>query len=62
MNKHFDLRKRVLVANFPTRFTFELVETGQKFGSYTQAWDWIEKNRTKLNLPLSVSAVEIYEE
>lgn len=62
MNKHFHLRMRVLVANFVTRFTFELVETGQKFGSYSEAWSWIEKNRTTLNLPLSVSAVEIYEE
>lgn len=62
MNQLFHLSKRVLVASFPTRFTFELIETGQKFGSYTQAWDWIERNRIKLNLPLSTSAVEIYEE
>lgn len=62
MNQLFHLSKRVAVASFPTRFTFELIDTGQKFTSYTQAWNWIESNRARLNLPLSTSAVEIYEE
>ncbi len=30
------------------------------FGSYTQAWDWIEANRDALQLPLGASAVEEY--
>lgn len=32
----------------------------KSFGSYTQAWDWIEANRDALQLPLGASAVEEY--
>lgn len=61
LRDRYDLKTYVYIFDTPVS-SYPVAVPGKPngFGSYVQAWDWIEANRDALQLPPGASAVEVY--